>query len=222
MEIKNTNSFEELYFKVLVHGPAGVGKTRLCSTISGKPLILSAESGLLSLRKFKLDYLEIKSITDLYDAFALCCKTDHDWICLDSISEIAEVILSTEKGKTKDPRKAYGEMMDQMMQLLRGFRDLKKNIYMSAKQDRVKDEMTGGFYYGPSAPGQKIGPAMPYLFDEVFAAHAWKDTEGKQHYGLQTKRDAQYEAKDRSDELDFIEPSDLGLIYNKIFNSKGN
>lgn len=223
MEIKNTSNVTAQYLKVLVHGPAGAGKTRLCSTTGGKPLILSAESGLLSLKKYNLDYLEITCMQDMYDAFGIAAKSDHDWICLDSVSEIAEVVLSTEKAKTKDPRKAYGEMQEQMMQFLRGFRDLKKNIYMSAKQERVKDEITGGFYFGPSAPGQKVGPAMPYLFDEVFAAHVWKDNEGKEHYGLQTRRDAQYEAKDRSGELDFVEPSDLGHIYRKIFNpQKGN
>ena len=41
--------------KVLVYGAPGAGKTRLCAT-APKPFILSAESGLLSLRKEKLPY----------------------------------------------------------------------------------------------------------------------------------------------------------------------
>ena len=216
MEIKNTSTVTAPFLKVLVHGPSGTGKTRLCSTTNGNPLILSAESGLLSLRKHKLDYIEIKSMADLYAAFGIAQKSAHDWICLDSISEIAEIVLATEKAKTKDPRQAYGELETQMMQLLRAFRDLPKNVYMSAKQEKVVDQVTGGIIHGPSAPGKKVGPAMPYLFDEVFAAHAWKDAEGKEHYGLQTKRDAQYEAKDRSGALDFIEPADLGAIFQKI------
>ena len=223
MEIKKTNDVTATYLKVLVHGPAGSGKTRLCSTTGKKTIILSAESGLLSLASYKLDYLEIKSMQDMYEAFAIVAKSDYEWVCLDSISEIAEVLLSTEKTKHKDPRKAYGELQDQMMQLLRGFRDLPKNIYFSAKQERVKDEITGGMFFGPSAPGTKVGPAMPYLFDLVFALHSWKDNEGKVHHGLQTQRDAQYEAKDRSGKLEFLEPADLGLIYNKIIQpAKGN
>ena len=217
MKITNTKEVSARYVKVLVHAPAGSGKTRLCATTGGKPIILSAESGLLSLAGEDIDVIEIKSMQDLYDAFAfLQNDTTYDWVCLDSITEIAEVLLATERGKTKDVRQAYGELQTQMMHLLRGFRDLPKNIYFSAKQEHVKDEVTGGMIFGPSAPGTKVGPAMPYLFDLVFALHNWKDEEGNVQRALQTQRDAQYEAKDRSGKLDMIEPADLGAIYSKI------
>lgn len=219
MEIKNTKDVTNQYVKILVHGPAGSGKTRLCGTTNGKPIILSAEGGLLSLRGQDLDVIEIKDMDALREAYAfLVDDKKYDWVCLDSVSEIAEVVLSAEKGKTNDPRKAYGEMQEIMMTLMRSFRDLPKNIYFSAKQDRIKDEVTGGILFGPSAPGQKIGPAMPYLFDEVFALHSWKDQEGKMQRALQTVKDANYEAKDRSGCLDMAEPADLGAIYKKIIN----
>ena len=227
MQIKNTKDVTANYVKILVHGPAGSGKTRLCGTTGGKPIILSAESGLLSLRGQDIDVIEIKNMDDLREAYSFLQSDDkYDWVCLDSVSEIAEVVLSTEKGKTNDPRKAYGEMQEIMMTLMRSFRDLPKNIYFSAKQDRIKDEVTGGILFGPSASGQKIGPAMPYLFDEVFALHSWKDNEGNIQRALQTIKDAQYEAKDRSGSLDMVEPPDLGAIYKKIINqpstSKGD
>jgi hypothetical protein len=216
MEIKKTSDVTNTKIKILVHGLAGSGKTRLCATAKN-PIILSAESGLLSLQDFDLPYIEIANVDDLRAAYAFLSKdTSYDWVCIDSISEIAEVVLSSEKAKTKDPRKAYGEMQDVMMGLLRSFRDLDKNVYFSAKQDKVKDEATGMFFYGPSAPGTKIGPAMPYLFDEVFALHAWKDDEGNLQSALQTQRCAQYDAKDRSGRLDFQEPADLDAILTKI------
>lgn len=221
MQISNTKDIAAKHIKVLVHGAAGSGKTRLCSTTGGKPIILSAESGLLSLAGEDIDVVEIKTIQDLYEAFNFL-KTDekYDWVCLDSISEIAEVVLDAEKAKTKDPRQAYGELQTQMMQLLRGFRSLPKNIYFSAKQDRVKDEVTGGIISGPSAPGTKVGPAMPYLFDEVFALHSWKDDAGEIQRALQTQRCNQYEAKDRSGKLEFTEPADLAAIHAKIVGKK--
>lgn len=223
MEIKNTKDIAAKYIKVLVHGGAGSGKTRLCATTGGTPLILSVESGLMSLSGTDIDVMEIKDMDDLRKAYEfLLTDQKYDWVCLDSISEIAEVVLSTEKKKTNDPRKAYGEMQDIMMGLMRSFRDLPKNVYFSAKQEKAKDEVTGAFLYSPSAPGQKIGQAMPYLFDLVFAAHTWKDTEGKEHFALQTHRDAQYEAKDRSGKLDMVEPPDLGAIYKKIINKPSN
>ena len=221
MEIKNTRDISAQHLKVLVHGAAGAGKTRLCGTTKGKTIILSAESGLLSLSDKEIDIIEIKTMADLYAAFTfLQTDKEYEWVCLDSISEIAEVLLTTEKAKTKDPRQAYGELQTQMMQLMRGFRDLPKNVYFSAKQDKTKDEITGGFLYAPSAPGTKVSVAMPYLFDLVFALHTWKDDEGKVQSALQTQRCAQYEAKDRSGKLEFTEPADLGAIQSKILTTK--
>ncbi len=223
MEIKNTKDIAAKYIKVLVHGAAGSGKTRLCDTTGGTPIILSVESGLLSLAGSNIDVIEIKDMEDLRKAYEfLLTDTKYDWVCLDSISEIAEVVLSTEKKKTNDPRKAYGEMQEIMMGLMRSFRDLPKNVYFSAKQEKAKDEITGGFLYSPSAPGQKIGQAMPYLFDEVFALHAWKDADGNVQRALQTQKDAQYEAKDRSNKLDIAESPNLGAIYKKIINQPSN
>jgi hypothetical protein len=219
-KITNTSTGAIQYIKVLVHGPAGSGKTRLCATTDGKPLIISAESGLLSLREFNLDVWEIKSMDDLREVFTYL-QTDktYEWICLDSISEVAEVVLAAEKKLTKDPRKAYGEMQDQMTALIRAFRDLPKNVYMSAKQGKVKDDVTGAIFFGPSAPGQKTAEALPFFFDEVFALHNWKDAEGNFQSALQTRRDAQYEAKDRSGALAAAEPPHLGNIRAKIINT---
>jgi hypothetical protein len=165
--------------------------------------------------------IEISSIADLHEAYAFITKSDEaagfQWICLDSLSEIAEVVLAAEKAQTKDPRKAYGELTDQMTQLVRAFRDLPgRNVYMSAKLQREKDELTGAMLYSPSMPGQKFGQALPYLFDEVFALRVEKDTEGNLSRWLQTASDLQYSAKDRSGALDMFEEPDLGAIATKI------
>ena len=54
--------------KVLVYGPAGIGKTTLCQT-APRPLIISAEGGMLSLRKVSIPVLEVNEIGDLNDIF---------------------------------------------------------------------------------------------------------------------------------------------------------
>jgi len=210
IEIKNTKDISAKYIKVLVHGPSGSGKTRLCATTGGTPLIISAEGGLLSLEGHSLDAVEVSTIEDVRDVYLMLKNEKHkfDWVCLDSISEVAEIVLSSEKKKTNDPRKAYGEMQEVMTDMIRLFRDLPMNVYISAKQDRVKDEVTGQIFFGPSAPGQKIAAALPYFFDEVFALHTWKNEEGKIQSAFQTSRDTQYEAKDRSGKLDLIESLD--------------
>lgn len=220
-KITNTKNVATQFVKILVHGAAGSGKTRLCATTGGKPLIISSESGLLSLKGQDIDVWEIKTVDDMREAYAFLTKdTTYDWVCIDSISEIAEVCLNEEKKNTKDPRKAYGEMNDTVTEMVRHFRDLPKNVYMAAKQDRVKDELTGQVFFGPSAPGQKMAASLPYFFDEVFCLHTWKDEAGAVRSALQTQRCASYEAKDRSGALQFTEDANLAAIYKKITNKE--
>lgn len=217
MDIKRTNDVGTARLKCLVYGEAGAGKTRLCATVpdTSRALILSAEAGLLSLRDYQIDYVSIRSLADLKDAYAhLRGNTDYDWVMLDSISEIAETCLAEEKAASKDPRKAYGEMADRMFRLLRSFRDLDAHVYMSAKRSRVEDN--GRQMYGPSLPGRQLEQGISYLFDEVFALHVSKDEDGKIVRTLQCHGDESFVAKDRSGALETYEAPSLKIIQNKI------
>ena len=206
--------------KVLVYGGAGVGKTRLVAT-APIPVLISAESGLLSLRQYDIPTWQIYSIADLYAAYNFLTQSaeakQFSTICVDSISEIAEVCLVTAKKRNKDPRQAYGDLIDEMMLLVRGFRDLpNKHVYISAKSEFYKDEVSGVVKNQPSMPGTKLGPALPYLFDEVFHMGIAKDDKGKDYRYLRTQPDFQHEAKDRSGALATFEQPDLSLIFSKI------
>lgn len=206
--------------KVLIYGRAGAGKTRLCET-APEPLIISAEAGLLSLRHASIPVIEIKSMQDLTEAYTFVATSEEakqfQTICLDSISEIGEVCLAHNKAQFRDPRQAYGELIDQMQKMIRAFRDLPgKHVYFSAKQELNKDEVTGVTMCGPSMPGSKLGPQLPYFFDEVFHLGVGKNQEGEEYRYLRTQPDIQYEAKDRSGVLDAIEYPDLRSIFNKI------
>ncbi len=136
-------------------------------------------------------------------------------IALDSISEIAEVVLNAEKKATKDPRQAYGAMQEQMADIIRAFRDLPKHVYMSAKLEKSQDEL-GRVLYSPSMPGNKSGQALPYFFDEVLALRVERDADGNSYRALLCDGDGSWLAKDRSGKLDQWEPPDLGAIINKI------
>lgn len=207
--------------KVLVHGPAGAGKTVLCGTTEAPTVIISAEAGLLSLRNTDIPVIEVQSIQDVQDAYQYITEAaeakDFQWVCLDSISEIAEVCLAREKAATKDPRQAYGALQEHMTTLIRAFRDLPgRNVYFSCKQSREKDESTGSTLYVPSMPGAKLGQGIGYFFDEVFALRVEKDPEGHPYRALQTSRDFNFEAKDRSGALDPFEAPNLAAIAAKI------
>lgn len=210
--------------KCLVYGNAGAGKTRLCGT-APSPLIISAEAGLLTLRKKTgIPVLLVKSAQDVDDALAWC-KTDAvksgiQTVCLDSISEIAEKVLVNEKAKTKDPRAAYGELATETIRIVKEFRDLPGlNVLITAKATTVTDPITGVAKAQPTSPGQQVGPALPYLFDEVFYAGTDKDAQGKTFWYLRTKAAFNADAKDRSDVLDELEFPDMTNIINKIQNS---
>jgi hypothetical protein len=215
MQIHSTSTVGTGPLKVLVYGNAGAGKTRLCATVPSA-LILSAEAGLLSLRDQEIDYAIISNMQDLQDAYLHLKKGEHsyEWVCLDSISEIAEQCLSAEKEKQKDPRKAYGELADRMFKTLRAFRDLPMSVYMSAKLSRVEDD--GRQVYGPSLPGRQLEQGISYLFDEVFALQSARNDEGGITRWLLTQSDGAYIAKDRSGALDAEEPAHLGRVAKKI------
>lgn len=221
--------------KALVYGPSGMGKTVLTATMPA-PMLISAESGVLSLRQQNLERLfgvgnpsicynvpmiTITSVDDLRDAYNWCAQSaearQFASIGIDSISEIAEVVLNNAKRQVKDPRQAYGELLEKMESLIRLFRDLPlKNVYMAAKMEPMKDDLTGVVKYGPSMPGSKLGGKLPYFFDEVFRLGVNKTPQGESYRFLQTQPDLQFEAKDRSGALAPLEQPNLSAIFNKI------
>lgn len=214
MEIKSTKNVSTNGVKILVYGRAGTGKTTLIKTLPD-PIIISAEGGLLSLSGTDFPVIEVSSFEDLREAYNYAKTCKHESIALDSISEIAEIILAHEKKNTKDPRMAYGTMQDQMNSITRAFRDIPKNIYFTAKQEKTQDD-TGRVTFAPSMPGKKTGQDLPHFFDIVMCLRTRRDENGGIVRALQTGSDDYYEAKDRSGKLDFYELSDLGEIIRKV------
>jgi len=207
--------------KVLCYGPAGSGKTVLCATTGcpSKTLIISCEGGLLSIRNApEMAVAEVKTMADLDDVYDFLVHGEHEfqWVCLDSISEIAEVVLTTEKGSAKDGRAAYGNLADIMFDRLRKFRDLALNVYMSAKQTEITDEGSKRTRFMPSLPGRTLTQGISYLFDEVFAIRINRDEDGEPKRWLLTNTDGSYEAKDRSGSLNLFEAPNLANIHAKI------
>ena len=218
ISLKRTSQLKNEGVRVLVYGQAGSGKTSLIRTLPN-PLVLSAEAGLLSIQDADLAYIEIKTIEDLREAYSYIMSEEgagFESIALDSISEIAEVILNAEKKIAKDPRQAYGAMQEQVSDLIRAFRDIPgKHVYMSAKLEKSTDEM-GRILYAPSMPGNKTGQQLPYFFDEVLALRVERDAEGNVQRALMCDSDGLWQAKDRSGKLTAWEAPDLGAIVEKI------
>lgn len=223
---------EDNGIKMLVHGPAGVGKTCLCATGGCPTLIISAEAGLLSIANAPA-YVEvteeissIEELEDVYDYLIGEGKGKYELVCLDSVSEIAEVLLAEEKSKNKDARAAYGNLSERMTKIMRMFRDLPNiHVLFTCKQKRFEDNDTGIVSFVPSLPGAALTQSISYLFDEVFALRVEKDTgeegESFDYRTLQCDRDRKYEAKDRSGNLDMFEEPNLKRLLVKIRDEEG-
>lgn len=199
--------------KAVVYGFSGVGKTVLCST-APKPIILSAEDGLLSLHGKDIPFIEVKSIQDIGNAFDFLKNNgDYETICLDSLSEIAETVLNEFKKENKDGRQAYMQLSQAVTALIRNFRDLpNKNVVFVAKAKKEIDDESGTSSIEPFAPGQVIKFQLPYMTDEVF----YMDVDRKGVRSINTIATRKFHAKDRSGSLEPKEPPDLAAIFDKI------
>ncbi len=220
INIRSTKGLHASGVKMLCYAHAGAGKTSLIPTLPA-PIVLSAEGGLLSIADAEVPYIEIGSMADLMEAYQWLTESadakGFQSVALDSISEIAEVVLAEELKRNKDGRAAYGELNTVMAGMIRAFRDLPgKHVYFTAKCEKAIDE-TGKMLYAPSMPGKSLTQSLPYFFDLVMALRVEKDAEGQTHRMLMTDSDGTWQAKNRAaGNLEMWEAPDLGAIINKI------
>ena len=221
LKFSNTNDVYNNGIKALVYGISGAGKTTALATLP-RPIILSAEKGLLSIAGTGIPVLEIETFEDLDEAYKWCVNPANqqhfDSIALDSITEIAEKVLVHAKTKVKDARLAYMELSDKMIDIIKKFRDIQgKHVIMTAKIESNKEELTGIVKYFPAMPGAKLTQKLPYLYDEVWFLGIKTDPTTNQSWRyIQTGPDFQVIAKDRSGKLGFMEPVHLGQLITKM------
>ena len=110
-----------------------------------KPIFLSAESGLLSIKK-EVDFITIRSLDDLRDAYLeLRDKKDeygYETIIIDSITEINDIIkaeIEKRNGRTMQIQD-WGELSKTIKNLFKMFRDLDYHVLMIAQENIEKDE----------------------------------------------------------------------------------
>ena len=220
INLKSTKGLHANGVKCLVYGHAGSGKTSLIPTLPS-PIALSAEGGLLSISGADVPYIEIASMANLMEAYTWLTESAEaqafESIALDSISEIAEVVLAEELKRNKDGRAAYGELNTVMAQMIRAFRDLPgRNVHFTAKCEKAQDE-AGRMLYSPMMPGKSLSQNLGYFFDLVMPLRVEKDAEGNTVRALMTDSDGLWQAKNRAaGRLDMWEAPDLGAIIRKI------
>jgi phage nucleotide-binding protein len=233
MKITSTKVEHLNTVKALVFGQSGAGKTTLAGTLPGKTLIISAESGLLTLRGKDIDVIDITcndegatlnaegKFQKVRDALAFV-NTPHaiatyQNIFIDSLSEIQQVCFEMIRGKLK-PGGAdktdwpvYKEALAIMRPLIKKFRDLQTYSVVFTCLNKVEDDEEKSRHTGLLLSGL-LQYEAPAYFDEVFYLAILKDSSRL----LVCQPTDKVLAKDRSGKLSKTEPADLGKVFSKI------
>jgi len=223
--ISFTNNVDNKFFKFLITGESGIGKTTLAKTLPHKEvLLLSFESGELSLADSEIAVIKFNDLpraTDRYkrlqEVYAELQKPEwkekFKYVVIDSLTELSGVIQEAVFAQHPDPKTtmlAWGIYDKQIRGIIKSFRDTDYNVFFLALPKVEKDEV-GRRYTNVSMKGSVKDEVAGY-FDEVFHYQFNKDEKRV----LVTSGDGTFEAKDRSGRLDKYEEPNLTAILNKI------
>lgn len=221
---------------IIVYGESGSGKTTLAKTCPGKPLIVSAENGLRSLkgtnlpvyditvdkdgnqmdRKFR--FQKLLHLLEMLDSDEY--KKKFDWLVFDSLTEITQCFVEYLKDKHpdgKDALKLWGEYNEGVQGFVKALRDFTPyNILIFALESYDKDE-TGRRFTGIDING-KISTRIPAIFDECFQLKIFTNDEGVNQRFLITSKYENNVAKDRSGNLNQFESANIANIVSKMNN----
>jgi len=237
MKILNTKNQEHQKIKALIGGPSGAGKTTLAGTLNERTLIISAESGLMSVSDKEIDFIDlsrddkgtvltepearIARLSEVFKYLHAGCPGEDGratWryknVFLDSLTEISELLVSKlnkDFPDRKDSFPMWGEYGKIMRSIVKNFRDLPYNVFMSVITEIDKDE-NNKRYVSFKVSGS-ISNQLPQYFDEVFQVYV--DPEGKRTL-ITRASDVMIHCKDRSKKLLPQEVADLGEVVRKI------
>lgn len=204
--------------KAITYGGPGSGKTPLLMT-APRPILCAVEPGLLSMRHSAIPTWEAYTRSKIEEFFAWFFQSQeakqYDTLGVDSISQLAEIILIDELNprKNKDGRAAYGKMSLATMELANALYYMpNKHIFLIAKQGT--EDGTG--LKKPYFPGQDLNVKIPHLYDEVWhlGLHNVPGMQQPQR-AIRTVQNFEYMARDRSGNLAELEQPDLTALFTK-------
>lgn len=205
--------------KALVYGEPGLGKTPLSNT-APRPMLLATEPGLLSMRDSTVMTWEAYTPERLDEFFEFFFNSKeiggYDTLCIDSISQMAEIYLRQALNANKDGRMAYGKMCEKVMEKLNKLYFFpQKHLYLICKREVM--DMNGTSYQRPAFPGKELHIQVPHLFDEILhlGLHQVPQVPGPPIKAFCTASQYNLLARDRSGRLNTYEPPNLTDIFNK-------
>jgi ABC-type oligopeptide transport system ATPase subunit len=243
MKIESTKNLANERFVALVVGESGIGKTSLAKTLPDhkRVLIVSAESGLLCLQGTDIDVITVDKLnpwkkpkdakengtyamTDIYMALMKDeYKKKYDYIFIDSITEISEMLLADLKIDpvilaSKNGYEVWNKYSERMTHLIKGFRDLAPySVIFTCLNTFEKDgvEMREDFKLQMAG----IRDSVKAWFDLVLKYETFEH-EDKVFRKLITDTTVNRLSKDRSGRLKPYEEANLSSIITKVLGDK--
>lgn len=225
-EIKEAKKFAmDFGMKAIVYGPAGSGKTPICSQLKDALLLIS-EPGMKSMGKSDTPATAAFSEEPLEKFFNWWFNSDepkkkYRGLVWDSPSQAAETIVEHHiNGKSKGGNKkhgleAHGLMGNKMMEWMgKLFFQPQKHIILICKQEVV--EINGMNYVRPYFPGKMLPVRAPHLFDLITRLGVYNvPGEAAPTRAFRTTEDLMQMGRDRSGNLNEFERPDINQLVQK-------
>lgn len=226
-DIKAAKDHAELFgCKCIVYGPAGTGKTPLINT-APRPLLLSMEPGLLSMRNSSVPtYLahDTNKVDDFFKWFFNSNETKvFDTLAIDSGSYMADMYLQaalsgkSQAGNKKHGQAAYGDMATNTMAHIRTlFYTKYKHVYLICKEQ--VSEVNYQQLAKPYFPGNVLNVDVPFLYDFILRL-AKVPINGGEHLAFQCEGNMNVLSRNRTGNLDIFEPPHFGALVQKAMSA---
>lgn len=232
MKVTNTREIGSKSIKILVMGESGTGKTTLAKTIGEPTIILSAESGLLSLAGSDIDVIDLtrddngkllpkdKRVDRVNEAYKYLltdeAKLKYKWVFIDSLTEIQQFMFDSLKQLYPDRSQGlvlYGELAEKTRKVVESFRDLPGyNVVFTSLSCVEKDENNKRFISVDMIG--KISQHVNQWLDEIFYMFVDPEQENKRFFI--TGNTEKVRCKDRSGKLLLKEPANIAQVITKI------
>lgn len=190
-----TSQIELKFFRCLLYGRTGIGKTTMLGT-APKPFIIATEDGLTPLFGQDLEFKRVNSLAELRVLFSVLAKDKvYETICLDSLSALCDLVLAEVEKElgTDEAMRTYPVVRSKIWNVVTGFLKLPKHVIMTATETKSQDGTAL-----PSMIGGKLCEDLARPFDFVqYMAFGAKDDEVVIHTG----RHRDCLSKDRTGEL---------------------
>jgi hypothetical protein len=222
MKVFYTNDANNRFWSIFIYGLAGAGKTPLAATLPN-PIIVTSEPGLRSLQDIRIPYIFGRNKKEAMDALQWICQSaearQYQSVFFDSISANSEWNLADEKRKSSDPRRFSPATTAATMEMVMAYLDIPivahKHLVMTCKAMKNTEPTPGSFPIEPLTVVPKLGPALPYHFDEVLYLSRHRNEQHQEYAVLTCRTNDLCLARDRSGKLDLYEPPNLTHIINK-------